>query len=40
MRLIATGLQAEARLQSDQVKARCTYVSGALLLVLGVIRCV
>jgi hypothetical protein len=25
MRLIATGLQAAAGLQSDQVKARCTY---------------
>ena len=40
MRLIATGLQAAARLQADQVKARCTSVSGALLLVLGVIRLV
>jgi hypothetical protein len=39
MRLIATGLQAAARLRSDQVKVRCPYVSDVLLLALGVIRC-
>ena len=40
MHLIATGLQAAAQLRSDQVKACCIYISGALLLVLGVIQLV
>jgi putative sporulation protein YtaF len=40
MLLIAAGMQAAARLQSDRLKARCAYVSGVLLLALGVIRLV
>ncbi len=40
MLLLATGVQAAARLLSERVKERCGYVSGALLLVLGVIRLV
>ncbi len=40
MLLLATGVQASARLLSERVKERCGYVSGALLLVLGVIRLV
>ena len=40
MLLLATGRQASARLLSERVKEHCGYVSGALLLVLGVIRLV
>jgi len=40
MLLLVTGVQASAWLLSERVKERCGYVSGALLLVLGVIRLV
>jgi len=40
MLVLTTGVQASARLLSERVKAHCGYVSGALLLVLGVIRLV
>ena len=40
MVLIAAGIQAAARLQSERLKTCCAYVAGALLLLLGVIRLV
>ncbi len=40
MLMLATGVQASAWVLSERVKARCGYVSGILLLVLGVIRLV
>jgi putative sporulation protein YtaF len=40
MLMLATGVQASAWVLSERVKARCGYVSGVLLLVLGVIRLV
>ena len=40
MLLLATGRQVAARLLSERIKERCGYVSGVLLLLLGVLRLV